>query len=76
MVAKLVRIAIIILVIFSMVVIARTPVVAAGASVSANPSVQTVAPGANFDVDIDVRHFKCHPGNKFSANMGLDQGTM
>ena len=37
-----------------MVVIARTPVFAAGASVSANPSMQTVAPGANFDVDIDV----------------------
>ena len=76
MVAKLVRIAIIILVIFSMVVIARTPVVAAGVSVSATPSVQTVAPGATFDVDIDVSTSVPNPGDKFCAILGPDQGTM
>jgi len=54
MVAKLVRIAIITLVIFAMFVIVRSPVLADSVSVSANPSVQTVAPGATFDVAINV----------------------
>lgn len=44
----------IVLVVFGMVAIGENAVLASGASISAVPSVQTVAPGASFTVDINV----------------------
>lgn len=54
MITKLGRVGVIVLVIFGMLVIGGRTVLAANAGVTSIPSVQTVAAGANFSVDISV----------------------